>query len=107
MVLSIFLSAGLLQEYMQCVTAVEPTWLSELGPMFFSIKETHSSRIDARAKQKAAKAAMEGEMAAAASASAAKAAEAAAKESALRTAQRSAIATPGMRTPTPRRTFGL
>ena len=23
---------------MQCVTAVEPEWLAELGPMFFSIK---------------------------------------------------------------------
>lgn len=26
------------KEYMQCVTAVEPQWLAELGPMFFSIK---------------------------------------------------------------------
>jgi hypothetical protein len=26
------------KEYMQCVTAVEPEWLAELGPMFFSIK---------------------------------------------------------------------
>ncbi|XP_015162147.1 pre-mRNA-splicing factor ATP-dependent RNA helicase PRP16-like [Solanum tuberosum] len=25
------------KEYMQCVTAVEPHWLAELGPMFFSI----------------------------------------------------------------------
>jgi pre-mRNA-splicing factor ATP-dependent RNA helicase DHX38/PRP16 len=29
------------KEYMQCVTAVEPEWLAELGPMFFSIKVTH------------------------------------------------------------------
>ena len=50
------------QEYMQCVTAVEPEWLAELGPVFFSIKESHSSRLEARAKQKAAKAAMEDEM---------------------------------------------
>jgi pre-mRNA-splicing factor ATP-dependent RNA helicase DHX38/PRP16 len=26
------------KEYMQCVTAVEPEWLAELGPMFFSVK---------------------------------------------------------------------
>ena len=30
------------KEYMQCVTAVEPEWLAELGPMFFSIKVRHS-----------------------------------------------------------------
>ena len=27
------------REYMQCVTAVDPHWLAELGPMFFSVKE--------------------------------------------------------------------
>ena len=27
------------KEYMQCVTSVDPNWLAELGPMFFSIKE--------------------------------------------------------------------
>ena len=27
------------KEYMQCVTAVEPHWLAEQGPMFFTIKE--------------------------------------------------------------------
>ena len=26
------------KEYMQCVTAVDPEWLAELGPMFFSVK---------------------------------------------------------------------
>ncbi len=89
------------------MTAVEPEWLAELGPVFFSIKESHSSRLESRAKQKASKAAMEDEMAAAAAATAAKAAEAEAKAAALHSAQRSAIATPGLRTPTPRRTFGL
>jgi len=29
---------------MQCVTAVDPHWLAELGPMFFSVKETDYSR---------------------------------------------------------------
>jgi hypothetical protein len=34
------------------VTAVEPDWLAELGPLFFSIKETHSSRMEQRQKEK-------------------------------------------------------
>jgi len=29
---------------MQCVTSVEAQWLAELGPMFFSVKESASSR---------------------------------------------------------------
>lgn len=33
------------QEYMQCVTAVDGTWLAELGPMFFSVKESHRTRV--------------------------------------------------------------
>jgi pre-mRNA-splicing factor ATP-dependent RNA helicase DHX38/PRP16 len=28
------------KEYMQCVTAVDPFWLAEMGPMFFSVKVT-------------------------------------------------------------------
>ncbi|RZF39395.1 hypothetical protein LSTR_LSTR000916 [Laodelphax striatellus] len=31
------------KEYMQCVTAVDGQWLAELGPMFFSVKETGRS----------------------------------------------------------------
>lgn len=31
------------KEYMQCVTAVDPEWLAELGPMFFSIKVCYLS----------------------------------------------------------------
>ena len=30
------------KEYMQCVTAVDPTWLAELGPIFFSVKVSRS-----------------------------------------------------------------
>lgn len=26
------------KEYMQCVTAVDPIWLAEQGPMFYSVK---------------------------------------------------------------------
>ena len=29
------------KEYMQCVTAVDPHWLAEMGPMFFSVKTTN------------------------------------------------------------------
>nr|XP_039250693.1 pre-mRNA-splicing factor ATP-dependent RNA helicase PRP16-like [Styela clava] len=32
------------KEYMQCVTSVEGEWLAELGPMFYSVKETAASR---------------------------------------------------------------
>jgi pre-mRNA-splicing factor ATP-dependent RNA helicase DHX38/PRP16 len=34
------------KEYMQCVTAVEPEWLAELGPMFFSIKVCTSTYLE-------------------------------------------------------------
>ncbi|KAJ0981738.1 hypothetical protein J5N97_009993 [Dioscorea zingiberensis] len=50
------------KEYMQCVTAVEPQWLAELGPMFFSIKESDTSMLDHKKKQKEEKTAMEEEM---------------------------------------------
>ncbi|KOC69165.1 Pre-mRNA-splicing factor ATP-dependent RNA helicase PRP16 [Habropoda laboriosa] len=39
------------KEYMQCVTAVDGHWLAELGPMFFSVKETGRS---GRAKRRQA-----------------------------------------------------
>ena len=34
----------LLQEYMQCVTSVDGNWLAELGPMFYSVKDSTKSR---------------------------------------------------------------
>ena len=36
------------KEYMQCVTSVDGAWLAELGPMFFSIKDTSTSHRDRR-----------------------------------------------------------
>ena len=36
------------KEYMQCATAVDGFWLAELGPMFFSVKETGKSGRDKR-----------------------------------------------------------
>lgn len=40
------------KEYMQCVTAVDGYWLAELGPMFFSVKQ--SGRSGAEKKRQAA-----------------------------------------------------
>ncbi|GAB2297549.1 hypothetical protein Dimus_031646 [Dionaea muscipula] len=50
------------KEYMQCVTAVEPHWLAELGPMFFSVKDSDTSLLEHKKKQKEEKSAMEEEM---------------------------------------------
>lgn len=50
------------KEYMQCVTSVEPQWLAELGPMFFSVKDSDTSMQEHRKKQKQEKTAMEEEM---------------------------------------------
>ncbi|KAJ6790770.1 pre-mRNA-splicing factor ATP-dependent RNA helicase DEAH7 [Iris pallida] len=50
------------KEYMQCATAVEPQWLAELGPMFFSVKESDTSMLEHKKKQKESKTAMEEEM---------------------------------------------
>ena len=40
------------KEYMQCVTAVEPEWLGEFGPMFYTLKKSHSSLAQSKAKQR-------------------------------------------------------
>eukprot|EP00882_Tetradesmus_deserticola_P004928 GHRQ01005192.1.p1 GENE.GHRQ01005192.1~~GHRQ01005192.1.p1 ORF type:complete len:636 (+),score=353.65 GHRQ01005192.1:179-1909(+) len=96
------------KEYMQCVSAVEPEWLAELGPMFFSIKESHSSRQERRKKEAATAAAMAAEAAQAEEAKAAAAAAAEAEEAARRQQAREAAATPsGRRATTPRRPLGL
>ncbi|RZC57806.1 hypothetical protein C5167_005110 [Papaver somniferum] len=50
------------KEYMQCATAVEPQWLAEMGPMFFSVKDSDTSMLDHKKKQKDTKTAMEEEM---------------------------------------------
>merc|ERR1719228_2382382 len=36
------------KEYMQCVTAVDGYWLAELGPMFYSVKESAKSRSEGK-----------------------------------------------------------
>ena len=50
------------KEYMSCVTAVEGEWLAELGPMFFSVKESYESALKRRQRERADAAAMEKEM---------------------------------------------
>ncbi|KAL2528540.1 RNA helicase family protein [Forsythia ovata] len=50
------------REYMQCATSVEPQWLAELGPMFFSVKDSDMSMLEHKMKQKQEKTAMEEEM---------------------------------------------
>ncbi len=38
---------------MRTVTAVDPLWLAELGPMFFSIGDDRRDAVDAKAEMKA------------------------------------------------------
>ncbi|KAJ8970625.1 hypothetical protein NQ317_006624 [Molorchus minor] len=40
------------REYMQCVTSVDGHWLAELGPMFFSLKETGNREELKRSKRR-------------------------------------------------------
>ena len=40
------------KEFMQCVTAVDPHWLAEMGPMFFSVKMTNFGQSESRKRQK-------------------------------------------------------
>lgn len=48
---------------MQEVTAVDPVWLAELGPMFFSIKESFGTHSSKNLIEKKGKEAMEKQMA--------------------------------------------
>uniref|UniRef100_A0ACD5TBN9 Uncharacterized protein n=2 Tax=Avena sativa TaxID=4498 RepID=A0ACD5TBN9_AVESA len=50
------------KEYMQCVSAVDPQWLAELAPMFFSVKEGDTSFLDRKRWHDEEKTAMEEEM---------------------------------------------
>ena len=50
------------KEFMSCVTAVEGEWLAELGPMFFSIKESFETTLRKRQEKKEEKVRMELEL---------------------------------------------
>jgi len=51
------------KSYMQVVTAVDPLWLAELGPMFFSVKESYGNRTSKSQIERAGKEVMEKQMA--------------------------------------------
>ncbi|GLE07996.1 hypothetical protein PINS_up018864 [Pythium insidiosum] len=94
------------KEYMQCTTAVEGEWLAELGPMFFSVKESFQSRLLKRQKERLESRAMEDEMTSAAAAQqqltgdAADGTGADDKRQSMSKKQRMTMATPGRRDPT-------
>lgn len=94
------------KEYMQCVTAVEPQWLAELGPMFFSVKDSHTSRLEQRRRLKEEKTAMEMEMEEARKRAIDKELEEKARERIARQRIKQNIATPGSKrdSSTPSRT---
>lgn len=50
------------KEFMSCVTAVEGEWLAELGPMFFSVKESFETTLRKKHEKKIEKALMEKEL---------------------------------------------
>jgi len=49
------------KEYMQCVTAVDPYWLAELGDIFYSVKQSSFGQREKRVKDKLDKEFMEEE----------------------------------------------
>ncbi len=51
------------KQYMRCVTAVEPEWLAEVGPMFFSIKGSGEGRLHHKQRLKHLTEQMEEDMA--------------------------------------------
>ena len=51
------------KEYMSCVTAVDGEWLAEMGPMFFSVKQSYASRVQIRQQERENQAQMEEEAA--------------------------------------------
>lgn len=50
------------KEYMQCVTTVDPFWLAEMGPMFFSVKDSFGGRTDKSEIEKRGKCQMQEEI---------------------------------------------
>jgi pre-mRNA-splicing factor ATP-dependent RNA helicase DHX38/PRP16 len=46
---------------MQCATVVDPHWLAEMGPVFFSIREGGQTRAEKRKKEREHKERMEAE----------------------------------------------
>jgi pre-mRNA-splicing factor ATP-dependent RNA helicase DHX38/PRP16 len=81
------------KEYMSCVTAVEGEWLAEMGPMFFTVKQSYKTRLLLNQREAADRKRMESEME-----------EAAEKRAAALAADTTSGASTSMRAPTaPRR----
>lgn len=85
------------KEYMQCATAVEPQWLAELGPMFFSVKDSDTSMLEHKKRQKEEKTAMEEEMENLRKVQAEAERESKKKEREKRAKQQQEVCTPGLR----------
>ncbi|CAN1175866.1 Pre-mRNA-splicing factor ATP-dependent RNA helicase DEAH7 [Linum perenne] len=85
------------KEYMQCATSVEPQWLADLGPMFFSVKDSDTSMLEQKKKHKEEKTAMEEEMEALRTQQAAAERMNKEKEKAKREKEQQAILMPGLR----------
>lgn len=83
------------KEYMQCVTAVDGLWLAELGPIFFSVKDSNLSRMEKKQATKKKLSQMEEELTTASKKlKTLKEEEKARKASSIR---KQAISTPGFR----------
>jgi pre-mRNA-splicing factor ATP-dependent RNA helicase DHX38/PRP16 len=93
------------KEYMQCVSAVEPFWLADAGPMFFSVKESHSSLKESKARRREEKERMAREVAESEAKKREEAHKKGERDAADAARRRGRIVTPGRRTalPTPNR----
>ena len=80
---------------MSCVTAVEGEWLAELGPMFFSVKESYETTLKKRQKERLDAANMSREVSERKSEMKDRAQAVERNESRLASRKSSAVATPG------------
>ena len=85
------------KEYMQCVSAVEPHWLADAGPMFFSVKESHSSLKESKARRREEKEKMARELAESEARKREEALKRGARDAANAARRRGQIVTPGRR----------
>ena len=96
------------REYMSCVTAVEGEWLAEMGPMFFTVKESYKTRLLQAQREAQDRKKMEEEMVAVQQSTVKDATSSNLRAACIgsQSSQRKQIATPGLKNikSTPRRT---